>query len=376
MNNRERLLAILNHQPPDRIPWIPRILLWYTARILTHTMRPEWEGLSLRQVERALDLGTPARTGGIYKVEYDGVEVIDREEGGKRITEYHTPVGSVRQVMHFSETLGQQGLPGRVEEFLLKGPPDYRAWEWVTEHTRWIPDYDSYKAYDAEIGDDGLPMVSAGDVPFHEFAQSLAGYGYAFYQLHDHTSEVEHLLSVMAEVQRERLWPVVGDSPARLLLHGVHLSSQFTPPPLFEKYVVPYYQEFMPQMHARGKSVAMHADNDTSQIMELIERAGWDMVECFVTAPMVPLTMERTREIGGDRVILWGGLPSLLLAPSVPEEEFREYMHKLLDTIAPGNAFILGVADNVMPDSVIDRVAWVSDLIEERGWYPIRRRRA
>ena len=374
MNNRERLLAILNHQPPDRIPWIPRLLLWYRARTLTHTMPGEWEGLSLRDVERALNLGTPARTGTIFELQYDGVEVTDREEGGKRITEYHTPVGSVRQVMRFADTLDEQGLPGLIEECLLKGPQDYCVWEWVTGHTHWTPDYDAYLAYDADIGDDGLPLVSAGDVPFHEFAQRLAGYKHAFYQLNDYPKEVEHLLSVMTEVQRERLWPVVADSPARLVLHGAHLSSQLTPPRLFEKYIVPYYQEFMPQMHARGKSVAMHADNDTSQIVDLIERAGWDMVECFVTAPMVPLTMEQARESWGNRVILWGGLPSLLLAPSVPEEEFREYMHRLFDTISPGDAFILGVADNVMPDSIIDRIAWVSDLIEERGRYPIRPR--
>jgi len=70
-------------------------------------------------------------------------------------------------------------------------------------------------------------------------------------------------------------------------------------------------------------------------------------------------------------VIIWGGLPSLLFAPSVPEEEFRAEVNHVLDVVAPGDAFILGVADNVMPDSLIERVAWVSDLLEERGHYPI-----
>lgn len=52
----------------------------------------------------------------------------------------------------------------------------------------------------------------------------------------------------------------------------------------------------MPYIHSRGKSVAMHADNDTSQILDHVARAGWDMLECFITAPMVPLTMEQARE--------------------------------------------------------------------------------
>jgi hypothetical protein len=164
---------------------------------------------------------------------------------------------------------------------------------------------------------------------------------------------------------------VIAESPARLLLHGVHLSSAFTPPPLFKRYVLPYYEQFMPMMHERGKAVAMHADNDTSLIVELIEQAGWDMVECFVTAPMVPLTLEEARRTWGERVIIWGGIPSALLSPSVSEQEFRDYMDQLFKTIAPGEAFILGVADNVMPDSLIERVAYVSELVEERGWYPV-----
>jgi hypothetical protein len=371
MNNRERLLAILNHEPPDRIPWIPRLLLWYQARKLSGTMPPALQGLSLREVEHELGVGTPARDGRVFEMQREGVDVVERREGNRRITEYHTPAGSVRTVMRYSEELDQAGLPGRVEEFLLKGPADYRVWEWIVEHTEWIPAYEAYREYDAEIGDDGLPMVSAGDVPLHEFAQALAGYENAFYQLHDYQEEVEHLLGVMLEVQRAKQWPIIFDSPARLLLHGVHLSSQFTPPRLFERYVLPYYHAFMPLAHDAGMSVAMHADNDTSQILHHIERAGWDMVECFVTAPMVPLTIRQAREAWGERVIIWGGIPSNMLSPSVTDDDFQDYMRMLFATIAPGDAFILGVADNVMPDSIIERVAWVSDFVEEQGYYPI-----
>jgi len=371
MNSRERMLAILNKESPDRIPWSPRILLWYRARELQGTLPKKWKGLSLREVERELGIGTPARDGHIHTSTQENVEVIVRTEGGKRITEYHTPVGSVQQVMHYSEDLDAAGLPGRVEAFPLKTPADYAVWEYVVEHTHYEPAYDAYAAYDAEIGDEGLPMVGVGDVPFHTWAQTLAGYENAYYHLVDFTKEVEHLLAVMAEVEQARLWPVIAASPAKLVLHGVHLSTQFTPPAMFEKYIIPYYEKVMPMVHDAGISVAMHADNDTSAIVEQIERAGWDMVECFVTAPMVPLTLERAREVWGTRVIIYGGLPSLLMAPSVAEDEFRAYMHQLLKTIAPGDAFILGVADNVMPDSVIERVAWVSELLENKGYYPI-----
>ena len=377
MNHRERFTAVLDGRPPDRVPFAPRLLLWYNARMATDTMPPPYKGLTLRELERKLNLGTPARDGKVFDMRTEGVETVVRIEGGARasesvrIVEQHTPVGTLRSVTHYSDDLNALDMAGRVEEWPLKGPEDYRTWEWIWEHTYWTPAYEAYESYDATIGQDGVPMVGVGDAPFHDFLLNGVGYSNGFYHLADHRQEVEHLLAVMSEVQRERMWPVVADSPARLLLHGVHHSSMFTPPPVYEQYVLPYYQAFTPLMHAHGKSVAMHADNDTSLILDHLERAGYDMLECFVTAPMVPLTLEHARQTLGNRVILYGCLPSLIFAPSFPERDFRDYVDHVFEVIAPGDAIILGAADNVMPDSVIERVAYVSEIVEERGTYPI-----
>jgi hypothetical protein len=371
MNNRERILAILDGRPPDRVPFIPRLLLWYNARNATNTMPDQYQGLSLRELEHKLGLGTPARDGKVFDQRTEGVDVVVRTEAGTRIVEYHTPIGMLRTVTHYSQDLNALAMGGREEEWLLKGPEDYRVWEWIWEHTYWDPAYDAYEAYDADIGEDGLPMVGVGDAPFHDFLLRGAGYSNGYFHLADHPHEVEHMLEVMTEVQRERLWPVVAKSPARLVLHGVHHSSAFTPPPIYDKYILPYYQEFTSLMHENGKAVAMHADNDTSLILGHLEHAGYDMLECFVTAPMVPLTLAQARKALGNRVVLWGGLPSLIFSASFPEQSFRDYVDKMFDAIAPGDAMILGVADNAMPDSLIDRVAWVSQAVAARGTYPI-----
>jgi len=47
-------------------------------------------------------------------------------------------------------------------------------------------------------------------------------------------------------------------------------------------------------------------------------------------------------------------------------------MIDLFKTIAPGDAFILGVADNVMPEAKIERVKRVTEMVDEYGWYPIK----
>lgn len=372
MTNRQRLVAVLNGEPPDRIPFIPRMELWYRAHSLAGTLPEQWRSASLREIERELNLGTPARAAVVARHTLDDTDIAHWEEGERLVTEYRTPVGAVRQVELHSAEYRRLGLGATVVEHFLKGPSDYKVWEWIVTHGTWHAAYDEFLDYDSEIGDDGLPMASLGDVPFHLFAQDLAGYDNAYLQLADYPSEVEHLLAVMAEVERARMWPVVADSPARLILHGAHLSSQFTPPPYFRRYILPYYRDFSRLLHDKEKALVMHGDNDTSAILTEIEEAGWDMVECFATAPMAKVTLSQAREAWGDRVIIRGGLPSAMLSPSVDEDTFRAHVVQILREVAPGNAFVLGVSDNVMADSSIERIRWVSDLLEEKGGYPIK----
>jgi YD repeat-containing protein len=371
MNNRERILAIINHQAPDRIPWIPRLDLWYNARVKTGSLPDIFAGMTLRQVEGALRLGTPARDGHVYRVAYDGLEFTTAQHDNQTITEIHTPLGSLRQVVVASQELADQGIQGLMKEHYLKSARDYHLLEWVVERMQFIPTYADYLAYDQDIGEDGLPMVEIAFSPFWNFLEVFAGFDNAFYHLIDYPNEVEHLLRRIEEVYRERLWPVVANSPAQLILTDAHLNSQLTPPRLFEKYLMPYHRDLSALLRSRGKCPALHADADTSRILGHIEESGWEMVECFVTVPMVPMTLVRARQAWGNRMIIWGGIPSVLLSAGTPENVFQAYVQDVFKTIAPGDAFILGIADNAMPDSLIERVAWISDFVEEHGAYPL-----
>ena len=153
---------------------------------------------------------------------------------------------------------------------------------------------------------------------------------------------------------------------------GETSAGQMTPPSLFEKYILPYYQELSPQLRSRRKVLALHADNDTGAILSHLEHAGFGMVECFATHPLVPTTLAEARAAWGNRMIIFGGVPSVILEPPFTEEQFEAYMDDLFRTIAPGDAFLLGIADNAMPGSDVRRIRRITQMVEERGTYPIQ----
>ncbi|NIM97739.1 MAG: hypothetical protein GTO24_06570, partial [candidate division Zixibacteria bacterium] len=285
MTNRERLLAILEGRSPDRIPWIPRLDIWYNAHKNLGSLPDRFKGMNLREVESALRLGTPARGAKVFRTEYRNMDVNVRDERTKTVTEYVTPKGTVRTVKSLSEEQARMGLGTKiVTEFpLKKSAEDYDVWMYGVENTVFVPAYEEYESFDREIGDDGLPMVDAGDCPFHHWLNMLAGYWSGYIHLIEELRDrVEALLKLMAEKDKE-MWKIVAQSPGKLILHGRHLSTQITPPKYFDKYITPYYQEFSELLHASGKYLAMHADNDTSRILPQLKGSGFDMLECFAT---------------------------------------------------------------------------------------------
>jgi uroporphyrinogen-III decarboxylase len=316
-------------------------------------------------------MGSPARNGRVFTTRLRGVEVESGVSGDVSTTTYKTPLGVVQTVSRRSGTLAQGGIASALTvKHLITQPEDYPVVEYIIEHTDVEPCYDLYLAYEAEIGDRGVPLVAMGPDPIYRIMQDLVGYNDFFYHLADHKALVMRLYEVLLE-QAAVVQQVALDSPARLLLHGEHFDSQFTPPRFFATYMLPYFQSFADQVHRRGKTLCCHADADTSRLLELILESGFDMAECFVTAPMVDVTLAEARKAWGDRIIIWGGIPSAMLCDPVSEEEFEAYMHSLFRIIAPGSAFILGVADNVMAETRFERIERISQMVETYGVCPI-----
>ncbi len=371
MTDRERLMAIMDGQMPDRIPWIPRLQIWYDAHRQRGDLPEPYRDLALRDIERNLGMGNPARDGRVFRTVLRRVDVTVEDRGNDHITTYTTPVGAVSTVSRWSDTWTHGGIAGPLQVgHMIGSTDDYPVVEYIIEHTDVIATYDDYLAYEAEVGEDGVPLVAIGPDPMYRIIQDLIGYNDAYFHLHDHREQVLHLYAALNQ-QAQEIQRIVLASPAKLILHGEHFDSQFTPPKIFRTYMLPYFQAFAERLHDRGKVLCCHADADTSRLLELIVASGFDMAECFVTAPMVPVTLSEARAAFGDRVTIWGGIPSSILCEPVTDAAFEAYMRELFRTIAPGRAFILGVADNVMAEAKLERIQRVTEMVRAYGACPI-----
>ena len=370
MTHRERLLAVLDGRLPDRLPWFPRLEMWHYAREHAGTLPEKYRGCDLRSIYRDQNLGYYSKAGPAFRIEVDGIETRTRQDGEETHVETITPVGTVSTLSRHSAELRAEGVAALETGHMIKGPDDYEVVEWIYQHSRVVPTEAAFSAIEESCGDEGMAVVNTPwDPAFYLFVQ-LIGWNNCYFHLQDHPQQIDRLLKVMTDFYWE-IHRTCAQSSARVINHGAHFHSVMTPPPIFREYFVDHLKEVATYYHDHGKLLMFHADADLTGLEEMILEVGYDIAECLVTDPMADITMARCRQVWGDRLIVWGGIPSIILCEEFTDEQFETYMRDLFRTIAPGNAFVLGVADMLVSATIWERFERIGDMVEEWGACPI-----
>ncbi len=137
-----------------------------------------------------------------------------------------------------------------------------------------------------------------------------------------------------------------------------------TNPRLFQKYCLGAYQAYVDPLHAQGKKVGSHTDGNLKRLVNLLPETGLDVFESFSPAPLTDLSFEDGWNAWqGKGPIIWGGIPSTLLQPDVPEDELHRFLEQMLELIG-STPVILGIGDMVMSNNLIERVRFIAERVE------------
>ena len=88
-------------------------------------------------------------------------------------------------------------------------------------------------------------------------------------------------------------------------------------------------------------------------------------------APVGDLEVERWAEwCGSHESVLWGGLPGVYFTDKISDAEFDRHVRSVLRVMTSRPKYVLGVADQVPPDGLENRIRRVAELVEQFGAYP------
>ncbi len=395
MTWRERILRGIRGEPLDRVPWVPRLDLWYQANLRRGTLPERWRGFSLPEILEDLGVGRHEVIPNFLDVEHpDEVadqalglmhvrnqpyrlrfrrteRLVERDGDCYRVT-WRTPVGSVSARVLHTEQMRRDGVTLlHTAERVVKSPDDYEVLAFIFEDIEVLPGgrYDDFRA---SIGDSGVAVALANIAasPVHHLLKELVPYDQFYFDLHDHPD-------LIAETGRRMLGffrSVVGacaQSSAEVVLLGANYDVMLTPPPFFAEHITPFLSEATATLHAAGKLVATHTDGENEGLLDQYLACGIDLADSVCPAPMTRLPLATYREAFGSRPAIWGGVCSSSVLPSsFTDAEFEAHLDEIIEAAGDFRGMIYSIADTTPPDASIERIRRIGERLAELG--PVR----
>jgi len=393
MTHRQRLFAAMRGEPTDKIPWAPRMDLWYIALRARAAVPRRFAGLNTAQIADQLDvachsvrddvtlprdpadlalrgLGIDNHPDHAFRIELRDLPMRFTHEDGHYETTIQTPAGEVSFRLVMTQRMASDGISlPLVEKYPICSLEDFEPVARVFEHLEVVPTPSAYASFHDRIGERGVAVANGplGAAPIHSLLHDVMSMENFFVMYHDERTAIEELAQRMTPFFDAMLDTLVA-SNAEVVFWGANYDHDTTWPPFFEDQIIPWLQRVSQRLHAAGKLLLTHTDGENRCLLPMYPRCGFDVGESVCPRPMTSCTLAEIRQGMGPNVTVWGGIPCVILIDQVTDHAgFVKHMDTLFAELGSGSRLILGVSDNVPPDANMDRLEQVKEWIEAFG---------
>jgi len=335
MTPRERWLAVLNHEKPDRIPMDYRATGEATNRLLKHLGCANLsEAFERLHIDPIVDVG-PRYIGPPIPKDEDVYGI------GYEDTDYGT--GHYRNA---------------VRHPLAK----YESVEEIEANYRWpSPDWWDYSDVAKQIaGRDEHPIQGGGSEPFLLY-KSLRGMEQAFMDLILNPEIVHYCLDKLFGLAYENTRRIYEQIPGQVMITYVaeDLGSQesllFSPAQIRE-FLLPRMKRMMDLAHQAGAYVFHHSDGAIREILPDLIAAGIDVLNP-IQWRCKGMEREGLKRDFGGRLVFHGGVDNQYTLAFGSVEEVRQEVIDNLRILGEGGGYILAPCHNIQavspPENIV-----------------------
>lgn len=353
MTSRERILAAIRLETPDRVPVTPFGL---------GKLDPE-ASFTRAFIRKTDPILYPGSEGNAFLGR--GAGVTSARDGDDTLTTIHTPKGDLTQrvrrtavtsatVKFFFETLDD------VEKFLSipYTPPAVNA--------------GPFHALKARAGEEALVMVGVANaicLPASWF--SPEGFCLAWADAPDLVKRLTAVAAGRMNAHVERLCEAGVD--AFRIVGGEYASVQLGPKG-FDALVTPFDTELVAMMHRYDAIAYYHNHGPVTQFLERLAGLGIDALDPLEAPPWGDCDLAEARRRIGDRVCLVGNLDDMEVVEKRSAEEVRRMARACLEKAGPGGFLLGGTASGTYTEAGARNFMALVEVAEE--YRKIRRRRS
>ena len=366
MSPRERVLAILNGENPDRVPWFGDLDYWATALIRRGEKPKDFkESDDYLRWHRDLGVGFYLQGYFPFKTIIENCEVKEWTEGNLRRRQITTPYGTLTETW----TWLTESYTEAPTEHLIKSTADLAAYRYVHENTRYEPDYGFAELRTRQVGPMGVVLCYLPKSPLMQMIALDAGVKVVAETFADAPEEFR---ATIAAIRRSHdvAARIAVDSPAEILMIPENLSSECAGKTLYNLFMADYEEAWAAEIRAQGKYSCIHLDGTMKGLLRETCARGLTFIEALTPAPVGDLEIQKWAETSGNSAtILWGGIPGVYFTDLVDDQEFDRHVIEVLGVMRSTPRYVLGVADQVPPWGLERRLRRVGELVERYGAY-------
>lgn len=376
MTPRERLLATIRHEEPDRVPIAPRWHMWAGEEYGDHT----W----LRQLKIQEEFGTDPlveilfRRANLRFDSYRGskdvsVEMVLKDNGDLSTMErtFHTPAGDLSEVIDLPRPgrgLGstRHAIP---REPLVKGLEDVEKLRFLFPDPRVQLRGTNFPEIIEIIGERGLLQVGVGGA---SSMVRMLGRQNAMLTYYDDREMFGRLIEVYADHHMEAVKAVL-ETGVPVIYNGWHdfgVSGGWSPR-IYREAFKPVIKATADLVHSYD-AVYLYFDNGAIRpLLEDVAEIGTDILSSLCPPPVGDVDLAEAKARIGDRVCLLGSIDTIYVVQKGTPEQVREAVRDAIQAAAPGGGYILGTSDCFFPGTPRQNIQAFVDAGREFGCYPI-----
>jgi len=346
MTPRERWLAVLRRQKPDRVP----MDYWGTEET-TALLRKH--------------LGCRTKREALAKLHVDFVVQVEPRYVGPKLARHTDVFGCRHRIAHYGA--------GTYEECVSHPLAAFRSVEEVEAHYQWPnPDWWDYGDIARQIKPyAAYPIRGGGSEPFLVY-KKLRGDEQAFIDLIDNPDIVHYCLGKLFDLAYENTVRIYEQIPGQVLLTyvaedmGGQTDLLFSPAHVRE-FLLPGMKRMIDLAHQAGAFVLHHNDGNCRRIIPDMVEAGIDILNPIQWRTTGMDRQELKREFG-DKVIFHGGMDNQQTLPFGTPEDVRREVLDNLEILGRGGGYILAPCHNIQPITPVENILAMYEAGYAYGW--------
>jgi hypothetical protein len=353
MSAHERLVAALSGEPVDYVPFSP--FLAYVWESFPQEVRDAGQ-LAFHHRIGATPLwrGAPCP---VRPVLPEALEITHHQNGRDVLTEFHTPVGSLRQVGRRSDEGNTQFLI----EHPLKTPADFKVQLWIEEHTGYEVDLQPVRDHLAGEGREGLSigmLIPRGKSSFQSLVEHYVGTEELAYALADSRETVEALWQAMSAGNMKAAQLAMESGFYTYYLTWEDSSTQNYSPRQYTRYIATEIEQWCTLLSTNGMHYIQHACGHLRHLLAPMKASGVAGVESISPPPTGNISIREAREIVGSDFAIIGGIEPVHFL-TLPAASLGAYVEQVIDELR-GGPFILANSDSCPPGVTVEKFARVA----------------